>query len=45
MSGTDEGYWAEMSAVYINQQHLRRFYTKENHGGNARFDHKIKCAE
>ena len=40
-SGSDEGYWAEMSAIYINHQHLRGFYTKENHCGNARFDHTI----
>ena len=37
-SGADEGYWAEMSAIYINHQHLRGFYTKEN-CGNARLDH------
>ena len=41
-SGTDEGNWAETSAVYINQQHLHGFYTKENHRGNARFDHRIR---
>ena len=40
-SGTDEGYWAETSAVYINQQHFRRFHTKENYCGIARFDHRI----
>ena len=40
-SGADEGYWAETSAIYINQQHLRGFYTKEIHHGNAHFDHII----
>ena len=34
------GYWAEMSSIHINQQHFRRFYTKENHRGNAHFDKK-----
>ena len=41
----DEGYWAETSAVYTNQQHLRGFYTKENHRGHARFDHKLEVVQ
>ena len=39
-SGADEGYWAETSAIHINQQHLRRLYTKVNLRGNNCFDQK-----
>ena len=38
-SGADEGYWAEMSLIYINHRHLRGFYTKESYCGNTRHDH------
>ena len=43
-SGSVEGHWAEMSAIYINHQHLRGFYTKENYRGNARLDYIISCS-
>ena len=33
-SGTDEGLCAKTSAIYINHQHLCKFYTKENYYGN-----------
>ena len=38
-SDADEGYWVETFSIYINQQHLREFYTKKIYHGNARFDH------
>ena len=38
---SDEGLCAETSAIYVNCQHLRGFYTKENYRGNARLDYII----
>ena len=40
-SGADEGHWAETSAIYINHQHLRGFYTKVNYRGNAHLNYII----
>ena len=37
---SDEGLWAETSAIYINYQHLAD-YTKENNCGNAHLDYII----
>ena len=40
-SGTDEGHWAEMFAIYINYRHIRGFYTKKYYRGNACLDYII----
>ena len=39
--GAHEGLCAETSAIYINHQHLRAFYTKENYRGIAHLDYMI----
>ena len=43
-SGTDEGYWAETSAIYINHQHLRRLHKRELSWESWPRSHKLlKC--
>ena len=37
--GTDEGLCTETPSIYINHQHFRGFYTKENYRANACLDH------